>query len=248
MAESPNAPSVALSVVIPAYNEKARLAQTFPRILSFLDSLRLPFEIILVDDGSTDGTAASVVEMARGDSRLRVITHPVNSGKGRAIHTGMLAAKGGNVIFTDADLSTPIETVTPFLSHLADGCDVVVGNRRMKDSRLEVRQPRPRELLGQAFTRLTRFILRSKVTDQTCGFKGFTKAAAAEIFRRQRVFDWAFDAEILHIADRLALKVRQEPVVWHDEAGSKVKVAGACVKSLKSLLVIWYNSVTGKYR
>jgi len=240
--------TVFLSVIIPAYNEKERFSKTLPRILEYLEKLGHPYELIVVDDGSTDGTAAYVREAAAGNPRVRIITHEKNAGKGKAVQTGMLSALGEYVIFADADLSTPIETVEPFLQSLSNGFDVVVGNRRMKESHLIVRQPRLREFLGRIFTGLTCFVLRSKVSDQTCGFKGFRKAAASEIFPRQRAWDWAFDAEILHIADRLGMKIRQEPVTWHDEAGSKVKVAGACFRSLKSLFKVWYNGVTGKYR
>jgi dolichyl-phosphate beta-glucosyltransferase len=240
--------AVALSIVVPAYNEKARLAKTFPVIMEYLKASRRPFEMVVVDDGSTDGTADFVRGLAAGDERVRVIPHEVNRGKGAAVKTGMLAARGDYVIFTDADLSTPIDAVGPFIAHLENGFDVVIGNRRMKESRLEVRQPVVREFLGRIFTRLTRFALRSRVTDQTCGFKGFTRGAAREVFRRQTISDWAFDAEILHIADRLALRIHQEPVTWRDDAASKVRVAGACVKSLRSLLAIWYNGVSGRYR
>jgi len=242
------AEGVFLSVVVPAYNESARLARTFPDIIRYLGGLRKPFEVIVVDDGSTDGTGRTVLELAAGDPRVRVITLQTNSGKGAAVRAGMLAASGQYVIFTDADLSTPVETANSFLAQLSNGCDVVVGNRRMSRSRLEVRQPWPREFLGSIFTWLTRLILRSHVTDQTCGFKGFTRSAAREVFARQRIPGWAFDAEILHIAHGLKLTIHQEPVLWRDDAASKVKVAGACVRSLAGLFAIWYNSVTGKYR
>jgi dolichyl-phosphate beta-glucosyltransferase len=238
----------AVSLVIPAYNERERLSRTFPRILAYLQALGLDYEIIIVDDGSIDGTAEAVRDMATGNPRVRVIRHERNAGKGRAVKTGMLAAEGNYIVFTDADLSVPIETVGPFLERLADGFDVVIGNRRMKESRLEVRQPRVREFLGRIFTRLTRLVLRSEVTDQTCGFKGFTRRAAREVFPRQRMDDWAFDAEILHIADRRALKIDQVPVTWRDDAASKVKVVRACMRSLKSLAVIRFNSVIGRYR
>lgn len=239
---------VSLSIVIPAYNESPRLARTFPHIIDYLNGLGCTYEVIVVDDGSTDGTGRAVTELAAGNPSVKVISHEANYGKGRAVRTGMLAASGDYVIFADADLSTPIETVGPFLAHLSNGCDVVIGNRRMTESRLEIRQPRLREFLGSVFTRLTRLALRSKVTDQTCGFKGFTRRATREIFPRQTLSDWAFDAEILHIADRLGMSVYQQPVVWRDDAASKVKVARACVRSLSGLVRIWYNGVTGKYR
>ena len=240
--------TVFLSIVVPAYNEEARLAKTFPMIVRYLESLGRSYEIVVVDDGSADGTARIVRDLAGGNPRVRIISHRQNAGKGAAVQAGMLAARGEYVIFTDADLSTPIEAVGPFLARLSNGCDVVIGNRRMKESRLEVRQPRLRELLGRIFTRVTRTILCSKVSDQTCGFKGFTRNAAREVFRRQTIPDWAFDAEILHIADRLRFVIHQEPVVWRDDAASRVKVAGACVRSLASLLLIWYNGISGRYK
>jgi len=240
--------AVTVSIVIPAYNEGSRLPKTFPSIMRYMESLGIPYEVIVVDDGSTDETGRMVLEMAPANPRVTLIRHEANQGKGKAVQTGMLAARGEYVIFADADLSTPIEMVERFVAHLADGCDIVVGNRRMKESILEIRQPKLREFLGRIFTRLTQLILRSQVSDQTCGFKGFTRRAAAEVFRRQRIADWAFDAEILHIASRLGLKIRQQPVVWRDDAKSKVRVGRACVKSLTSLVAIWYNGVTGKYR
>jgi dolichyl-phosphate beta-glucosyltransferase len=240
--------ALTLSIVIPAYNEGSRLPRTFPSIMRYLEALSFSYEVIVVDDGSTDGTGRIVLEMAAADPRVTLITHEANQGKGKAVQTGMLAARGDYIIFTDADLSTPIEMVESFVAHMANGCDIVVGNRRMKESRLEIRQTRLREFLGRVFTRLTRLVLGSEVSDQTCGFKGFTRRAAAEVFRRQRIADWAFDAEILHIASRLGLKIRQQPVVWRDDAKSKVRVGRACVKSLTSLVAIWYNGVTGKYR
>jgi dolichyl-phosphate beta-glucosyltransferase len=237
-----------LSIVIPAYNEESRLARTFPSILGYLDSLGKPYEVIVVDDGSTDGTSVVVEDAAKANPRIRGMRLAVNSGKGKAVQAGMLAAQGDFVIFTDADLSTPIETTEPFLKHLSNGTEIVVGNRRMNESRLEARQPWAREFLGRIFTRLTRLILGSPVTDQTCGFKGFTRRAAREVFRRQTIPGWAFDAEILHIAHRLGIKVHQEPVTWTNDARSKVAVASACIKSFTDLVTIWFRGVSGRYR
>jgi len=237
-----------LSIVIPAYNEEERLALTFPSILKYLDSLGRSYEVIVVDDGSTDGTSRVVDEAAKANPRVRGVRLASNSGKGKAVQEGMLAAEGDFVIFTDADLSTPIETTGLFLKHLSNGTEIVVGNRRMQESRLEVRQSWAREFLGRIFTRLTRLILGSPVTDQTCGFKGFTRRAAHEVFRRQTIPGWAFDAEILHIAYRLGIKVHQEPVTWTNDARSKVAVASACLRSFTDLVTIWFKGVSGKYK
>ncbi len=236
-----------VSLVIPAYNEEKRLAGTLGRMASYIEHSSFPFEIVVVDDGSTDGTAQLVERFAAKHPWVRLLRHKVNRGKGYAVRTGIFSARGDYIIFTDADLSTPIETADEFLVHLTNGSDVVVGNRRMHESRLEARQPWIREFLGRIFTRITRFLLRSSITDQTCGFKGFKRPAALEVFHRQSVFDWAFDAEILHIAAKRGLRVRQVPVRWHDESGSKVRVLSACVSSFLSLLVIWRNGITGRY-
>jgi len=236
-----------LSLVIPAYNEQERLNRSLGRVVGYLRRRGKPFEIVVVDDGSTDGTAALVEKHASLDGRVRLVCHPENLGKGRAVRTGVYAARGDYVIFSDADLSTPIETADEFMVHLTNGSDVVVGNRRMGESRLERRQPPIREFLGRVFTRLTRFLLRSPVSDQTCGFKGFKRRAAIETFSRQRVFDWSFDAEILHIAALRGLRVTQVPVTWRDEPGSKVNVLSACVLSLIGLIKVWRNGLTGRY-
>jgi len=236
-----------LSVVVPAYNEERRLEAGLSGVLSFLRRSGLPFEVIVVDDGSTDATPEIARRFAAADARVRVLSHERNLGKGAAVRTGVLAAGGEYVIFTDADLSTPIESADTFLHHLSNGSDVVVGNRRMSQSRLEKRQGRLREFLGRIFTRLTRLLLGSPVTDQTCGFKGFKRRAAVEIFTRQRLTGWAFDAEILHIAARRDFRVRQVPVRWRDEEGSKVRVLRACLTSGLGLLRIWVNGTAGRY-
>lgn len=236
-----------LSLVIPAYNEEKRLPASLERALSHLRSRGGPFEIVVVDDGSTDATASIVADFAANERSVRLLRHERNMGKGSAVRTGIMKARGDYILFADADFSTPIETTDEFMVHLTNGSDVVVGNRRMRQSELEVRQPWRREFLGRIFTRITRFLLRSPVTDQTCGFKGFKRSAALEAFSRQSIWDWSFDAEILHIAKRRGFRVRQVPVRWRDEPGSKVHVLSACVMSLIGLVRIWRNGITGRY-
>ncbi|MHC4711776.1 MAG: dolichyl-phosphate beta-glucosyltransferase [Planctomycetota bacterium] len=236
-----------LSVVIPAYNEERRLPASLERVLSYLRARNTAFEVLIVDDGSTDATARIAEDFATRERGVRILRHEHNQGKGHAVRTGMLEARGDYIIFTDADLSTPIETTSDFMLHLTNGSDVVVGNRRMRRSNLEVRQPRHREFLGRIFTRITRLLLRSPITDQTCGFKGFKRKAALETFSRQSVFNWSFDAEILHIAARRGMTVRQIPVRWRDEPGSKVRVISACISSFLGLVKIWCNGITGRY-
>lgn len=242
-----NSNRVMLSLVIPAYNEEKRLSGSLSRVVEYLEARGEPFEVVVVDDGSNDRTADLVKAEARRHRSVRLVSHDRNRGKGYAVRTGIFAARGDYIIFSDADLSTPIETTDEFMEHLTNGSDVVVGNRRMAESVLEERQPWVREFLGRIFTGMTRFFLRSPITDQTCGFKGFKRSAAMETFSRQRVFDWSFDAEILHIAHRRGLRVRQVPVRWRDQPGSKVNVLSACFLSFLGLLKVWRNGLTGRY-
>jgi len=237
-----------LSVVLPVYDEARVLEPTFAELIPHLERLGKDFEIVCVDDGSTDGSWEILERLAAADERVRIERLPENRGKGAAVRKGMLLAEGELVLFMDADLSTPLEEMTGFLGALESGYEVVIGNRRAPGSRITRHQPWIRETLGRGFTVLTRLALAPGVHDFTCGFKGFRREAAKKIFERSTLNGWAFDAELVVIAHSLGLKLAQVPVAWHDKEGTKVRIVGAVLESLRDLLVIGWKRMRGVYR
>src|SRR5262249_44806216 len=183
-----------LSVVLPAYNEVARIATCIDRARAYLDAQGYASELIVVSDGSTDGTARVAREV--GGTRVRVIETTPNRGKGSAVRAGMLAAEGAHVLFSDVDLSTPIAEVARFLACHGAGADVVVGSRALDASDVQVRQAWWRESMGRAFNRVARRIAGVDMPDTQCGFKTFRRDAARAIFERTRIDGYAFDVEV----------------------------------------------------
>jgi dolichyl-phosphate beta-glucosyltransferase len=237
-----------LSVVLPVYDEARVLAETLAQLVPHLEGLGKSFEIVCVDDGSTDGSWEILQRLAAADERVRVDRLPENRGKGAAVRKGMLAAEGELVVFMDADLSTPLDEMVRFLGALDSGYDVVIGNRRAPGSEITRHQPWIRETLGRGFTVLTRVLLAPGVHDFTCGFKGFRRDAARKIFARSSLNGWAFDAELVVIAHSLGLKLAQVPVAWHDEEGTKVRILQAVLGSLRELIVIRWKRMKGDYK
>ena len=241
-------PAPGLSLVVPLYNEAQVIEDSLRALVPYLEGLGRSFEIVLVDDGSIDGSRAILERAAAADGRLRVVVHPANRGKGAAVRTGVEASEGDAVLFMDADLSTPLEEMPGFLGALDSGYDVVLGNRRAPGSRITRRQPLLRETLGKGFTTLTRLLLAPGVHDFTCGFKAFRRGAAQAIFGRSTLDGWAFDAELVVIAQEQGLKLAQVPVRWHNEDDTKVRLLGAVLGSLRDLGVIFWRRARGKYR
>jgi len=237
-----------LSVVLPVFDEARVLEGTFVQLVPHLEELGKSFEVVCVDDGSSDGSWEILQRLAAADERVRVERLPENQGKGAAGRKGMLAAEGELVVFMDADLSTPLDEMVGFLGALESGYDVVIGNRRAPGSEITRHQPWVRETLGRGFTVLTRLLLAPGVHDFTCGFKGFRRDAARRIFARSSLNGWAFDAELVVIAHALGLKLAQVPVAWHDEEGTKVRILQAVLGSLRELIVIGWKRMKGDYR
>ena len=236
-----------LSVVIPAYNEARRIGAPLRQVARSLQAMDLDAEIVLVDDGSDDGTLALVKELAPElPVPLRAIRTARNRGKGHALKVGFAAARGERILFSDADLSTDFACADRLLAAL-DDAEVAIGSRRVSGASISVRQPALRQALGSVFTALVRAAV-ADVSDATCGFKAFRADAGKDLFARARIHDWSFDAEILFLARRAGHRIVEVPVDWHDEAGTKVRLAGAVLDSLAGLLRIRWNGLRGAYR
>ncbi len=240
--------SIHLSLIIPAFNEKARIGKSLEHILGYLEAQPYASEVIIVDDGSQDGTADYVEEGFGQYAQIRVERRAIQGGKGAAIQQGMLSGKGTYLIFSDADLSVPIETLPAIFSGLENHCDVAIGSRQKPNSVIEVHQPFLRELLGRVFTKLSSWILSLPISDFTCGFKGFRREVARDLFSRQQLHDWSFDSEILYLAKLRGYHVEEVPVRWRNDEASKVKLWKDILTSFLGLLRIRVNDLLGRYK
>jgi dolichyl-phosphate beta-glucosyltransferase len=233
---------IELSIIIPAYNESLTIEETLRTIGDFLAVQPYDSEIIVVDDGSTDGTAALVSTYSNDHPSVRILHHHSNTGKGASIRTGVLAARGTYLFFMDADLSVPIDELTGALAVLTGGeAAIVIGSRKIKGARIEQRQPLLREYLGHGFTWFTRLLLWRTIVDFTCGFKGFRRDEAIAIFSLQQCDDWAFDAEILYLARLMGISVHQFPVRWSHRNNSRVRFPRDIYQTLAALIRIRWN-------
>lgn len=203
-----------VSIVIPAYNEEKRLSSTLNKISEFLKSNQeLKAEIIVVNDGSTDNTADLVKNFK--ELKIKLLNNEKNMGKGYCVKRGVLEANNDIILFTDADLSTPIEFLNQFLKHHEMGFDIVIASRAVKGAEKKIKQPIWRDLMGKFFNILVRIILGLNIKDTQCGFKSFKKEAAKIIFSKQTIFDFGFDPEILFIANMKNYKIKEHPVEWY---------------------------------
>jgi glycosyltransferase involved in cell wall biosynthesis len=237
-----------LSVIIPTYNEEPNIRRSAEGVVTYLRGRDIAWELLLVDDGSRDGTLAIEQEIARGEPRVRVLPHSPNRGKGYAVREGMLAAQGRFRLFLDADYSTPIEEWEKLRPHLEGGFDVAIGTRRVANALIETKPPLHRYLLGELYVWLTSKLLGCHVSDFNCGFKAFRAEATERLFQLQRRNDWSFDAEVLALAERLGYRIKEVPVRWaHAQATSKVKPIRDGIRSFLALLRIARNLKHGKY-
>ena len=235
-----------VSIVVPAFNEARRIAETVRKIDDFIRRSPLALELIVVDDGSTDNTAEIVREFpAKG---LRLIQNKKNHGKGYTVRQGVLAASGKYVLFTDADLSAPIEELTKLLEiAIGDGIDVVIGSRSLDRRYIEKHQSRLRELGGIVFNLMVRLLLGLRLHDPQCGFKLFSRQRSRRIFEELTTFGFGFDPELLFLAKRNGLTIREAPVRWSHAEGSKVKFLRDGVRMFFDLVRIRWNAIAGRY-
>lgn len=234
------------SVIIPVYNEEKRLPKNIGQITNFFGSVGVPVELILVNDGSTDGTAALLSDYEKKYG-CRVLSYTQNRGKGYAVRTGALAAQGEWVLFFDVDLATPLKTFTELKDTLSAADAVVIGSRRLGQSQVKRPESRVRSFLGQVFTRISNMWVPG-VTDFTCGFKCFSRAAVQTIFPRARLDRWGFDTELLYIARLHKLVIREIPVEWSHDQDSRVRVGRAIVQTLGELASMSWHRHRGHYR
>ncbi|HLW43340.1 MAG TPA: dolichyl-phosphate beta-glucosyltransferase [Candidatus Acidoferrales bacterium] len=235
-----------LTIVIPAYNEERRLPRTLECVRGYLRDERAGTEVIVVDDGSSDGTAELVERMRAEMPELRLVSNGQNLGKGYSVRHGMLEARGRVALFTDADLSAPIEEAAKLLEAL-EMADVAIGSRALDRSLIEVHQSKGRELAGILFNWMVRLFTGVRFKDTQCGFKAFAMPEARIIFEQQRIEDFGFDPEILFLAQRHGLRAVEVPVRWSHDSATKVHVVRDSARMFADLLRIRWNAATGRY-
>jgi glycosyltransferase involved in cell wall biosynthesis len=236
-----------LSIVIPAYNECARIEQTLERVTHCVTEQGWDAEILVVDDGSQDATPQIVERWMEQFPRLKLVKNNGNRGKGYSVRNGLLQASGEVVMFTDADLSAPMEEANLLMEAIADGADVAIGSRWMDKTRQTTHQPMYRRFFGRCFNFVTRTVMGLPFKDTQCGFKAFRRPAAQVIFRLQRIERWGFDPEILFIARKLGYDIREVPVTWGHDERSRMSYLKDGMKMLEEMAVIRTNSLAGRY-
>ena len=236
-----------ISIIIPAFNEGANIKRVIGTVFSFLKDNFSAFEIVVVDDGSTDNTAAVLKAVISAGTPLTIVTNPVNKGKGRSVKRGVEEASKEYVLMSDADLSTPLKEVLKFFEYIDQGYDIVIGSRALPDSRLAVRQGFLRSSMGKTFNFILQRVLFTGIKDTQCGFKLFKTAQARELFALQRVERFCFDAEVLFIAKRRGLRVKEAGVEWANRAESRVAIFRDSLGMFLDLFKIRLNGWRGFY-
>jgi len=235
------------SIVIPAYNESARIPATLQSVLSYVRAQGWSTEVIVVNDGSRDATADLVREFARGAPEVRLIENPGNRGKGYSVRNGLLQALGEVVMFTDADLSAPIEEAQGLFAAIAQGADIAIGSRWLEKGRQTHRQPLYRQFFGRCFNAVTRAVMGLRFADTQCGFKAFTRTAAQTVFQLQTIEGWGFDPEILFIAVKRGYRIVEVPVSWAHDERTRMSYLKDGMKMLEEVAAIRWNALLGRY-
>lgn len=233
------------SIIVPVYNESRRL-DNLDKILSYVKKLPETWELIFVNDGSTDDTLKKL-ENANAKDQFEIVSYATNQGKGYAVKEGMLFARGQYRLFLDLDLSTPIEEIDILRPQLTKA-DVIIGTRKTKGSTVVVHQPWLRENLGKGFTFLSQVLLGLNISDFTCGFKCFSAEAAQKVFSHALIYRWGFDSEILFLAHKYGFSIKEIPVTWKNDALTRVKFPQDLITSLTELLRIRTNDLYNRYR
>lgn len=235
------------SIVIPAYNEGARLGASLEKVLAYVHAQRWDAEVMVVNDGSRDNTAEIVLNSMAKDSIVKLLENPGNRGKGYSVRNGVLNAQGRIILFTDADLSSPIEEAPRLLGALDAGADIAIGSRWLRAETQTQRQPLHRQLFGRIFNLMLRVSLGLQFADTQCGFKAFKRAAAQAIFPLQKIERWGFDPEVLFLAKKLKFKTLEVPVAWGHSGGTRINpLVDGSRMVMEMFRIRWYD-LTGKY-
>jgi glycosyltransferase involved in cell wall biosynthesis len=235
------------SIVIPAYNESERLSATLDKVLAYVRAREWDAEVIVVNDGSRDNTADIVRRYAAINPALRLVENPGNRGKGYSVRNGMLNTRGRIVLFSDADLSSPIEEAPKLFEALDKGADIAIGSRWLRVETQTQRQPLHRQLFGRIFNLILRLTLGLHFKDTQCGFKAFKQAAVQAIFPLQKIERWGFDPEILFLARKLKFSVQEVPVAWGHRGGTSINPLADGARMIVEMLRIRWYDLTGKY-
>ena len=235
------------SIVIPAYNESARIPATLRSVVECVRANQWPAEVIVVNDGSIDSTAQVVRDFSLQAPEVRLLENPGNRGKGYSVRAGILRAHGEIVMFTDADLSAPMEEAERLFAAIANGADIAIGSRWVESGRQTARQPLYRQFFGRCFNLVCRMVMNLPFADTQCGFKAFTRTAAQTVFQLQTIERWGFDPEILFIAIKRGFRIVEVPVSWAHDERSRISYLRDGIQMLKELAIVRWNALTGVY-
>ena len=235
------------SIVIPAYNEAVRIPATLQEVVDCVRNRGWHAEVIVVDDGSSDATAEVVRNFAKTAPEVHLIQNPGNRGKGYSVRSGLLQALGEVVMFTDADLSAPMEEAQGLFDAIANGADIAIGSRWLERTRQTIRQPLYRQVFGRCFNAVTRLVMGLPFADTQCGFKAFTRAAAQTVFQLQTIERWGFDPEILFIALKRGYRIQEIPVSWAHDERTRISYLRDGMKMLQEIAIVRWNALLGRY-
>lgn len=238
------------SIVIPAYNEANRIVRSIGNIRKYFKNKKISYEVVVVNDGSKDGTLKTLKDLAGKYKELKILGYDINRGKGYAVKTGVLGSKGSYILFTDADLSTPIDELHNLFKYIKKGYDAAIGSRNIDKSRVRLKQPLYRRLLGHMLRAYYSLIIfpRNPPKDSQCGFKLFTKKAAKLLFKKQKICREMFDIEILYLARKYKLKIKEVPVIWVNDPDSKINLFKCITYGSIDLFKIRLNDLLGRYK
>jgi dolichyl-phosphate beta-glucosyltransferase len=242
--------NLTLSVIIPAYNEASRILPYLEAMTAYLKNRHIAYELLVIDDGSRDGTVTVVEEFVRHTPPARLLRLPENKGKGAAVRTGMQAAQGELQLFADADGATPIQELERLETAVKGGADLAIGSRPLaaRDHRYRVVARWHRSVLGNLFNQVVQQLGIPGIIDTQCGFKLFRKSVARELFSVSRIDGYGFDLELLYIAQRRGYRIVEVPINWTDQPGSKVRVVRDGLRMLRDLLRVRRNDAQGLYQ